>query len=187
MNVDHAFHSVDKLVLISYIPTLDVTDPAMFRFIIFGTFLASNPAVGQTLLRSDLIEVVRLAFEESKLPIELTSKPGSSFHRELPDSFIIIKANKELNIERQYIDGNVKVWEGEDIFLYNLFNWVDLIATTRRKDIARIRYKTNPLGSKIGEKVRCYSGEIRGRLTGKGWILIKSKFDEIECDYSRPN
>ena len=90
----------------------------MLRFILFGTFLVSNPAVGQTLFQSDLVEVVRLAFEKSKLPSELTSKPGSSFHRELPDSFIIIKANKALKIERQYVEGNVKVWQDEDIFLY---------------------------------------------------------------------
>lgn len=107
---------------------------AMTRLILVA-FLISHPMMGQTLDQSDLVAVVRLAFDEGKLPVELVVKVDSSFYRDLPNPIIVIKSNEKMQITRQYgeTDDNVMIWDGEDIFLYNVSYWISLLESTKKK------------------------------------------------------
>jgi len=142
--------------------------------------------MGQTLDQKDVVEVVKLALKQNKLPNELVPKLDTLFSRSLPDSFVVIKSDEKLGIKRRYDDkpDKVMVWAGEDIFLYNIPYWLTLLEASRKKDKAVIRYETTTYGKRQGVATTCYIGEIQGKFDGEKWILRKSKFTQADCNFS---
>lgn len=141
--------------------------------------------MGQTLDQKDLVEVVKLAFKKNELPNELIPKLDTVFRQSLPNPFIVIKSDEKFGIKRQYDDkpDNVMVWDGEEIFLYNIPYWLTLLETSRKKDKALIRYETTTYGKRQGVSTTCYTGEIKGKFDGQKWILINSKFTQSDCNF----
>lgn len=148
--------------------------------------MLSIHTMGQTLDQKDLVEVVRLAFKKNELPTELIPKLDTIFKRSLPDTFIVIKSAEKFGINRQYDDklDKVMVWDGEDIFLYNIPYWLTLLETSRKKDKALIRYETTTYGKRQGVVTKCYTGQIKGTFDGEKWILLKSKFTQTDCNFN---
>ena len=142
--------------------------------------------MGQKLDQKDLVELVKLAFKQHRLPSELVPKLDTLFKQSLPDPFIVIKSDGKFGIKRQYDDkpDKVMVWEAEDIFLYNITYWLTLLETSRKKDKALIRYETTTYGKRPGVITKCYRGEIKGKFDGEKWILLKSKFTQADCNFS---
>jgi hypothetical protein len=160
----------------------------MRHFILIFTILVSSKTIGQTLNQGDLMEIVRLAYEQDKLPRELVCNLDTVFNRSFPDPFIVIKSDKNKGIVRQY--GNlgevekIMVWNNEDIFLYNITYWITPLETSRKRDFAYIRYERTTYGQRHGITAKCYKGEIKGKFNGENWKLLKSKFVGSDCNFS---
>lgn len=149
-------------------------------------FLASKTVVGQDLSQGAVIKIVRLAFEQNKLPNELVPRLDSISELSFPDPMIIIKSDPKLKLIREYDQTDnkkkVMIWAGEDLFLYNILYCMTPVETSVKKNKATIKYRTTPLfGRRPGVTYKCFKGEIKAAFDGTSWTIVKSQFVEDDC------
>ena len=149
-------------------------------------------AYGQNQLDKDTYSILRLALDNNKLPNDLVIQVDSITALMTGKKFITVRTTEENKLTTIYDESmkDIKIhfWAGEDMFLHNVNYFLKPDSIEIKRDRINISYKTvRPYRDPKNSNSQCYSGQLSGQRINGQWILKKSKFKTIDCEYGLKN
>jgi hypothetical protein len=140
---------------------------------------------GQSANEKDLVAILNVALLDNQLPGELIIKANPKIASWTNDPFIVIKSDKNKNLERlQGRPENSHVWimDYTEIFELNIPCGLIPISIVRKKDQLIFDYKTVKYPQMDSTSTSCHSGKLIAQRKDNTWTVVSSKMKNRKCE-----
>jgi hypothetical protein len=135
---------------------------------------------GQSPSEDAVLQLVKLAVEENKMPSEVINSKDSTNH---PSDLVAIQKTKEneLGIGLSLVHNSIdyRICSAEELFTKNPY-WITPSHLMLTDSAFSFEFSTNYMST---TKLKCYQGTIKGKKRKGQWVLLKCVYKESQCNY----